>query len=61
MFLTGMAKIRLPLAGSPYASAVRADMSIGDKEFQGPTPYYHLSGKLVQEQVKYHPDQGNAY
>lgn len=56
MFLTDLAKIRLPLAGSPYASAVRADMSIGDKEFQGPTPYYRLSGKLVQEQVKYHPD-----
>ena len=60
MFLTDLAKIRLPLAGSPYASAVRADMSIGDKEFQGPTPYYHLSGKLVLEQVKYHPDQRSA-
>ena len=54
MFLTKLMKIRLPLAGSPYASAVRADMSIGDKEFQGPTPYYDLSGGLVVEQVKYH-------
>ena len=45
------------MAGSPYASAVRADMSIGDKEFQGPTPYYDLSGKLVSEQVKYHQEQ----
>ena len=60
MFLTDLAKIRLPIAGSPYASAVRADMSIGDKEFQGPTPYYHLSGKLVREQVKYHTDQCNS-
>lgn len=56
MFLTKIAKIRLPLAGSPYASAVRADMSIGDKEFQGPTPYYNLSRPFVIEQVKYHSD-----
>ena len=55
MFLHDLAKIRLPVVGSPYASAVRADMSIGDKEFQGPTPYYHLDSKLVQEQRKYHP------
>ena len=54
MFLNKLMKIRLPMAGSPYASAVRADMSIGDKEFQGPTPYYDLSGKLVQEQEKHH-------
>ena len=57
MFLNKLMKIRLPMAGSPYASAVRADMSIGDKEFQGPTPYYDLSGKLVSEQVKYHQEQ----
>ena len=56
MFLKNWMKIRLPLAGSPYASAVRADMSIGDKEFQGPTPYYNLSGKIVLEQEKYHTD-----
>ena len=56
MFLTKLMKIRMPLAGSPYASAVRADMSIGDKEFQGPTPYYNLYGKHVREQVKHHSD-----
>jgi hypothetical protein len=56
MFLSKLMKIRLPLAGSPYASAVRADMSIGDKEFQGPTPYYNLYGKHVREQVKHHSD-----
>ena len=56
IFLHKLMKVRLPLAGSPYASAVRADMSIGDKEFQGPTPYYDLSGKIVCEQVKYHSD-----
>ena len=56
MFLTKLMKIRLPLAGSPYASAVRADMSIGDKEFQGPIPYYDLSSSSVHEQMKYHAD-----
>ena len=56
MFLTGLAKIPLPVVLSPYASAVRADMSIGDKEFQGPTPYYDLSGRLVREQMMHHPD-----
>ena len=56
MFLNKLMKIRFPMAGSPYASAVRADMSIGDKEFQGPTPYYDLYRKHVREQVKYHSD-----
>lgn len=55
MFLTELAKITLPLVSSPYASAVRADMSIADKEFQGPTPYYDLSGRLVREQTAHHP------
>ena len=54
MFLRKLMKIILPLAGSPYASAIRADMSIGDKEFQVPTPYYELSGKLVLEQSQHH-------
>ena len=54
LFLMNLTKIRLPLAGSPYASAVRADMSIGDKEFQGPTPYYNHSGKMIKTQMKYH-------
>ena len=54
MFLKKWMKIRLPMSGSPYASAVRADMSIGDKEFQGPTPYYDLSGALVLKQIEFH-------
>lgn len=59
MFLTDLAKISLPLAGSPYASAIRADMSIGDKEFQGPTPYYNLSGTLIMEQIKHHRNENS--
>ena len=60
MFLTNLAKIRLPLAGSPYASAIRADMSIADKELQGPAPYYNISGRLVCEQMKYHQDRKSS-
>ena len=56
LFLIPPAKIRLPLLGSPYASAVRADMSIGDKEFQGPVPYYNLSGRMVRKQKQHHPN-----
>lgn len=54
LFLTKLMKIRLPFAGSPYASAVRADMSIGDKEIQGPTPYHDLSSKIVLKQEENH-------
>lgn len=54
MFLIKPAKIRLPFVGSPYASAVRADMSIGDNEFSGPTPYYNHRSKLVSELMKIH-------
>jgi len=54
MFLTELAKMKLPFTGSAYGSAIRADLSIGDKEFQGPTPYYNLTGKLVRTQMEYH-------
>ena len=56
LFLMKLLKIKIPMAGSPYASAVRADMSIGDKEYQGPAPYYNLSGKLVRVQETYHKE-----
>ncbi len=54
MFLSRFAKVKIPIVGSPYASAVRADMSIGDKEFQGLAPYYNLRSKLVLEQERCH-------
>lgn len=58
MFLTRLVKIRFPLVGSAYASAIRADMSIGDKEFQGPTPYYNPGGSMIRTQMKHHPSSG---
>ena len=55
--LTWWAKIPIPFVGkSPYASAVRADMSIGDAEFVGPTPYYRPDSRIVQKQYHCHKD-----
>ena len=57
-FLTPWAKIRIPLLGrSLYASAVRADMSVGDTEFQGPAPFYRETSKIVKRQTALHPDK----
>lgn len=54
-FLTWWAKIPIPVIGrSPYASAVRADMSIGDAEFAGPTPYYRPDSAIVRAQRACH-------
>ena len=56
--LTWWAKIPIPFVGrSPYASAIRADMSIGDAEFTGPTPYYRPDSRLVREQYERHKDR----
>ena len=55
--LTRWAKIPIPMiGGSPYASAIRADMSIGDAEFAGPTPYYRPDSRIVQKQYHCHKD-----
>lgn len=56
-FLTPLAKIKIPFLGrSIYASAIRADMSIGDAEFQGPTPYYQETSGIVKRQYMLHRD-----
>lgn len=55
LFLIWYAKIPLPfVGGSAYASAIRADLSIQDREFQGPTPYYHPESRLMKEQLAHH-------
>ena len=57
-FLIAIAKIRIPFLGSSvYDSAIRADMSIGDTELQGITPYYRENSRIVQEQYRYHGDK----
>ncbi|MBR4954791.1 MAG: hypothetical protein IKY46_02615 [Clostridia bacterium] len=57
-FLIPCARIRLPfIKTSVYESAVRADMSIGDKEFEGPAPYYKPDSKIVRRQQMLHCDK----
>lgn len=56
-FLGWWARLPLPIIGrSVYDSAVRADMSIGDTEFTGPTPYYRENSFIVKKQRLLHPD-----
>ena len=57
-FLTPLAKISIPFFGrSVYASAIRADMSVGDAEFQGLTPFYREASGIVKRQSALHRDQ----
>ena len=57
-FLTPLAKVKIPFWGrSVYASAIRADMSVGDTEFQGPTPFYQEGSEIVKRQYALHPDK----
>ena len=54
-FLTPWAKFKIPFLGrSIYASAIRADMTIGDTEFQGPAPFYKTNSKIVKRQYALH-------
>lgn len=54
-FLTPLAKIKIPFFGrSIYESAIRADMTIGDTEFEGPAPFYRLDSKIVKRQFELH-------
>jgi hypothetical protein len=57
-FLAPWAKIKIPFFGrSAYASAIRADMSVGDTELQGPTPFYREASKIVKRQYALHSDK----
>lgn len=54
-FLTSLAKIKIPFFGrSIYDSAIRADMTVGDTEFEGPAPFYKADSKIVKRQYELH-------
>ena len=54
-FLTPLAKIKIPFFGrSIYDSAIRADMTVGDTEFEGPAPFYKDDSKIVKRQHELH-------
>ena len=53
-FLNSMARVKLPFMGSIYESAVRADLSIDDREFEGNAPYHRSDGKLIKKHMAIH-------
>ena len=54
-FLIAPAKIRIPFFGrSVYDSAIRADMTVDDKEFEGPAPFYREDSRIVKRQQALH-------
>jgi hypothetical protein len=54
-FLTPLVKIKIPFFGrSIYDSAIRADMTVGDTEFEGPAPFYKDDSKIVKRQYELH-------
>ena len=54
-FLTPLAKIKIPFFGrSIYDSAIRADMTVQDTEFEGPAPFYKENSKIVKRQYALH-------
>lgn len=54
-FLTPLAKIKIPFFGrSIYDSAIRADMTVGDTEFEGPAPFYNSNSRIVKRQFQHH-------
>ena len=54
-FLVPAAKMKIPFFGkSVYASAIRADMTIDDTEFEGPAPFYRSDSKIVKRQYALH-------
>lgn len=56
-FLTPLAKIKIPFFGrSIYDSAIRADMTVGDTEFEGPAPFYKDDSKIVKRQKQLHQE-----
>ena len=54
LFLNSLARIRIPFLGSVYESAVRADLSIDDSEFEGSAPYHREDSKLVRKHIAKH-------
>ena len=54
-FLTPLAKIKIPFFGrSVYDSAIRADMTVDDAEFEGPAPFYKDESGIVKRQYALH-------
>ena len=58
VFLTPLAKIKIPFFGrSIYDSAIRADMTVSDPEFEGPAPFHQAESKIVKRQCALHQEK----
>lgn len=55
-FLLPCARVPLPLLGSVYDSAIRADMSVQDRTQPAPRPYHREESKLVRQMQLCHPE-----
>ena len=54
-FLVWYAKLPIPFLGhSVYDSAIRADMTIGETELEGPAPFHDPNSKWVRRQARCH-------
>ena len=54
LFLNSFTKMKIPFLGSIYESAIRADLSIDDSEFEGNAPYHRADSKLVKKHIDKH-------
>lgn len=56
-FLVWYARVPIPVIGrSVYDSAIRADMTIDDNEFEGPAPFYRLNSRWIRQQRIHHKE-----
>lgn len=61
-FLIPLAKVKIPFVGkSVYESAIRADMTAGDTEFEGPAPFHNPKSKIVKRQYNFHKTKENTH
>ena len=61
-FLMPLAKIKIPFFGkSIYDSAIRADMTVGDPELEGPAPFHRLDSRIVKRQYQLHKTVCSIY
>lgn len=57
-FLLPLLNFRIPFLGrSIYSSAIRADLSVDDAEYDAPVPFYREDSRVVRRHRRLHPSQ----
>ena len=54
LFLNSFTKMKISFLRSVYESAIRADLSIDDSEFEGNAPYHRTDSNLVKKHIDKH-------